>query len=246
MTTNKQLLDNIVDRRELAKLILDYGHNDECLFCGFKDKLALAVMEATDPPPPPADADETEMEMECPCGCGNQLRYRDYKLMLVPRIDGELPPSPPADAFQPGLAEQWCWREPNSEIAHGPLASREDAIDDAKMESESRTVMIGNCVWPDAVTIAGETADVDFLLEQMEEYACDNGLGTDDSIFDLKAENSKEAQEGLKNHLRAWAAEFLATPSYWHSEREEEVEINPEGDHVTLIDLDRPGRRGGR
>jgi hypothetical protein len=134
---------------------------------------------------------------------------------------------PPAEKKPEPDPVQWCWREKNAEIAHGPLSSREDAIEEARAESESRTVMIGNVVWPDPVEVAGETADVDYLLEQMEEYAYDNGLSHDDSIFDLKASNCKEAQEGLKKHLRAWAEEFVAAPTYWHSDDEEEVEIHP-------------------
>jgi len=150
--------------------------------------------------------------------------------LLRGRICSEvLPPDCP---LKEPAEEQWCWREKNGEVAYGPFTSREEAIEEAKTSSDSRVVMIGNVVWPDPVAVAGEMADIDHLMEQMEEYAYDNGLSHDDSIFDLKTNNAKEAQEGLKKHLRAWAEEFVATPTYWHtSEQEEEVEIHPEVDN---------------
>lgn len=130
-------------------------------------------------------------------------------------------------------AVEWCWREKDAEVAHGPFSSREEAIAEAKAQNDwSRTVMIGRCVYPDPVFTAGQVTDMDYLLEQMDEHAYDNEYPFDDSVFDISggSERHKAAQEGLKQALMAWAKEFIDPPTSWHTseQEEEEVEINPE------------------
>jgi tryptophan 2,3-dioxygenase len=129
--------------------------------------------------------------------------------------------------------EQWCWREVNGEMAAGPFQSREEAIEEAKGSSDSRVVLIGHCVYPDPAHIAKQVIDVDFLLEQMEEYHYENEYPVDDQVFDLysKEEHGRalNAQEALQVAVKGWATLYIKPPTYWHtSEQEEEVVIHPE------------------
>jgi len=128
---------------------------------------------------------------------------------------------------------EWCWREKGSDIAHGTYKSREEAIEEARSMSDSRVVLVGHCIYPDAAYCAEHVTDMQQLLEQMDEYAYANEYPFEDTVFDIccGAEKHKAAEAALKAALRAWADEFVDPPTAWHtSSDEEEVVIHPEAD----------------
>lgn len=141
-------------------------------------------------------------------------------------VESISPPSEPPPSAE--KEEEWCWRESkSSESAFGPFASREDAIEEARVaDDRPRTVLISRCAYPDPVFIAGHVIDLGNILESMEEFAHDNEHPYDDDIFDPV--DMAEAEAALKRVVRAWAKVHIKPCTAWHtSEQEEEVEIEP-------------------
>jgi hypothetical protein len=118
---------------------------------------------------------------------------------------------------------KWCWREKNSEIAHGPFDSKEETIEEAKAHLSSCNipidVMIGRCDYAYAPNYIPD--DLDFIQEQMEERAYDDSFSFwDDEVFDVK----EGAQEALTKLLKEWAKEYFSS-SVWCCGSEERVEL---------------------
>jgi len=126
--------------------------------------------------------------------------------------------------------EEWCWRETGSDVAQGPFSSKDEAVEDARRSSGKDEVWIGNCAYPDPASTAATAITLDHMLEMMEERAYNDEFAFDDSIFDIKIERSKQAEEALAKALGDWATEFIDPVTSWHSDLEEKVRVNSKAD----------------
>ena len=107
-------------------------------------------------------------------------------------------------------AGKWCWREhQDAEGAVGPFDTRADAIADAvadlKLEAGD-TVLIGWCDYPQAAKFVD--ADLDWILEQMDERAVDDGFWDGgDGVFDPIDRDM--AEKALELAMAKWAQEHI-------------------------------------
>jgi hypothetical protein len=112
----------------------------------------------------------------------------------------------------------WAWEDPKDSECNGPFNSREEAIQDAKINSENSEVLIGHVKYPkpsDFISI-----DMDSMLEDMDMMAADNCYySTDGPIFEV---NSEEAKNELDQLLKDWADKWIE-PQYWTFEEVEKV-----------------------
>lgn len=128
--------------------------------------------------------------------------------------------------LRPPVTVDWCWRIPESELAHGPFSSREQALEDARRESDAVKVLVGH---PEYLRPADWIpSDMDELLERMDMFAYDNGFPGDDQLFEVPDEDQKEAQADLDRTLAAWASKWVRPTGQWQTSEEEEQLLYPE------------------
>jgi hypothetical protein len=102
---------------------------------------------------------------------------------------------------------QWCWLESrDSETAHGPHATREAALDDARYgwdRDADSTIILSRCNWADpadaAEHVIGDESD---LLEKLDE-------GTDDTLRNPEDETFELVVGAKVEDLRRVVAEWL-------------------------------------
>jgi len=121
------------------------------------------------------------------------------------------------------IVQGWCWRDPNSEHADGPFATREAAIVNAREEREpGARVAVSVLRWPDPGEFARSVIDVDDLLERMDQAAFDDGRYTGgDQLFDAPA----DAEAALKVVVGQWAVRYVSAASWSTGVDEETVTL---------------------
>jgi len=125
--------------------------------------------------------------------------------------------------------KEWAWRGDHSEQAHGPFASRDEAMADALQHYapiDRATIILGHVRWADPAWYVMDA--VEDHLERMDEMAGDNGFGWyDDPIFDIPQKDMVAAQTDLTERLEAWARRWVDS-NCWVLDEIERYEKMPE------------------
>jgi len=123
---------------------------------------------------------------------------------------------------------KWGWMVPDAEYVHGPFDTRDAAIEDARREldnppGESTKIVLGHCRFANPVEAVKVVADLDAVLERMDEYARDNDFGFyDDNVFEPVDESG--AVIALRAALEDWARQWVES-SVWTLDEVETIEV---------------------
>ena len=130
-----------------------------------------------------------------------------------------------ANVIQEGVMSteqiEWGWySEDRAGNAHGPFASRAEALADAceYFADDAVKIIIGRIEYLSASKCV---PDLDSVLDIMEEQAWER-YNCDERVFDPSA----NACKALHQALIAWAVKYLTWPVWFSIDREEEVDLN--------------------
>lgn len=112
---------------------------------------------------------------------------------------------------------QWAWMEASGEAAYGPFDSIDEAVANAREQTDSKSVVVGKITLVRPGDWARDSIDADFILEQMDEQASDEFV-YDDPIFviDESKGTPQEAQIALEAAMESWAEQWVAAQCMWY------------------------------
>jgi hypothetical protein len=107
---------------------------------------------------------------------------------------------------------EWCWCEVGGDRAHGPFATREEALDDAtEMSDEPRLIELGRVEYFDPTDYANDDADEEAnrILEAMYDNCRSDFLEVD------FIHSCDEACRDLKTAMWVWTKKHVTACGFW-------------------------------
>lgn len=110
---------------------------------------------------------------------------------------------------------EYAWRPLNSEVAHGPFASAEDAFRDAVGSFYMpHDLIIEVCLVNYFKSTDWIVGAMDSILDDMNQRVLD-ACGIEEAVFDVNRDSRKEARTDLDELLRSWAIKHVVTSNAW-------------------------------
>lgn len=121
------------------------------------------------------------------------------------------------------MRKVWAWaRTMDSESWEGPFKSAAAAERDLRAEAAHEAGVadgpigyIAEAQYPNVMEFAGNSVDLESLMERMDEMAIDDAFYADDPLFELRdGYSSADAEEALTEVVAKWAKRYLKATQF--------------------------------